>query len=396
VSTSFARPSASQIDLQAGLQSPSSGVFYVDSEDDMPGPSSRGQAGVYSPSTRETRRRESRRRSRAHSSAQQQQGYFAYRPDGYTSSRAGSPEQLISPIATSPQRPSTTLGKIASYIGFGHDEEEERHAHPRRRHRRRSGSHSRSRSRTRSFASSRAESVSASTSEESWGYNDEDDEDDYSDRPDGEEGYTSSLADDTSLPPNSRPGSPHLPLIPAGPDAVFGEHGRGVGLDEEPKDFASISIPSRQTILLPDEDLSIRFTGYRTDPLRHAVWWAGCILSLGALGLVGRWIPSTWVKFCGKETSFDEAREGSWVVVEVSGRFCDTFRMIKLIYRHLMEISTSSRSKSSSTLTLCPLCSHRPSHPTLRDPPRPHRSESPMVNPMTHLTGRQSDHLLTR
>ncbi|KAK1925519.1 putative cation transporting ATPase [Papiliotrema laurentii] len=316
VSTSFARPSASQIDLQAGLQSPSSGVFYVDSEDDMPGPSSRGQAGVYSPSTRETRRRESRRRSRAHSSAQQQQGYFAYRPDGYTSSRAGSPEQLISPIATSPQRPSTTLGKIASYIGFGHDEEEERHAHPRRRHRRRSGSHSRSRSRTRSFASSRAESVSASTSEESWGYNDEDDEDDYSDRPDGEEGYTSSLADDTSLPPNSRPGSPHLPLIPAGPDAVFGEHGRGVGLDEEPKDFASISIPSRQTILLPDEDLSIRFTGYRTDPLRHAVWWAGCILSLGALGLVGRWIPSTWVKFCGKETSFDEAREGSWVVVE--------------------------------------------------------------------------------
>jgi len=127
------------------------------------------------------------------------------------------------------------------------------------------------------------------------------------------EGYSSSLADDTSLPPQSRPTSPSLPLVPATGDGIFGEPSR----NEEPKDFASVSVPSRQTILLPDEDLSIRFTCYRTDPLRNSFWWLGCILSIGGLGLLGRWVPSVWVRFCGKETAFDEAKEGSWLVVEV-------------------------------------------------------------------------------
>jgi cation-transporting ATPase 13A3/4/5 len=88
--------------------------------------------------------------------------------------------------------------------------------------------------------------------------------------------------------------------------------------DFEPKDFASTTVPSRQTILLPDEDLSIRFTCYRTDPFRNLLWWLGCIFTFGILGLVGRWVPRTWVRFCGKETAFDEAKEGSWLVVEVS------------------------------------------------------------------------------
>lgn len=305
-SSSFMRPSASQLELNDAPQSPSSGVFYVDSEDDAPGPSSRPSRGEYT-AGRENRRRDSKRRSRAHSNAQQG-GYFGYRPDHH-GSRVGSPEALISPIAASPHRPSTTLGRIASYIGFRQDAAEE-DEHGLRR------SRSRDRSRDGSYASSRGDSGSIrSTSEESWGYND-DDTDSDSDRPEGEEGYTSSLADDTSLPPQSRPGSPHLPLIPASSDAVFGEPARGA--DEEPKDFTSIAVPSRQTILLPDEDLSIRFTGYRTDPFRNTLWWIGCFLTLGGLGLIGRWIPSVWVKFCGKETSFDEAREGSWIVVEVS------------------------------------------------------------------------------
>jgi cation-transporting ATPase 13A3/4/5 len=297
-STSIARPSASQLDLNAGLQSPSSGVFYVDSEDEQPGTS---RHGPYSPAAR---RRESKRRSRADSRAQQQ-GYFGYRPEH--ESPAGSPDSLISPIATSPHRHSTAFGRIASYIGFSRDDEEGRHS--------RRPSFSRERSRDRSYASSRGAESSSETSEEDWGYNDDDSDASSSHRASGEEGYTSSLADDTSLPPNSRPGSPHLPLIPTSSDAVFGERARD--LDDEPKDFASTSIPSRQTILLPDEDLSIRFTGYRTDPLRNLLWWIGCIITLGGLGLIGRWVPSTWVKFVGKETAFEDAKEGSWLVVEV-------------------------------------------------------------------------------
>ena len=296
-----------EVDLTAGMQSPTSGVFYVDSEaeDDGPGPSSRNHNQPYSPKLTH-RRKESRRQSRAMSHARQEQGYFGYRPDH--ESRAGSPEALISPVAASPNRPSTTFGRIASYIGFSRDEEEGRNS--------RRPSFDRSRSRDRSYTSSRGEESSSETSEESWGYNDEDDDDESSHRAEGEEGYTSSLADDTSLPPQSRPGSPNMPLIPASNDAVFGEPSRG--LDDEVKDFAETSVPSRQTILLPDEDLSIRFTCYRTDPFRNILWWVGCFLTLGGLGLVGRWIPNTWVRFCGKETAFSEARDGSWLVVEVS------------------------------------------------------------------------------
>lgn len=311
-SASFMRKPSSQIDLTAGLQSPSSGVFYVDSEaeDDGPGSSARNHTKPYSPKLTH-RRKDSRRQSRTHSHARQEQNYFGYRPDH--ESRAGSPEVLISPSAASPHRPSTTFGRIASYIGFSRDEEEGRHS--------RRPSFDRSRSRDRSYASSRGEESGSETSEESWGYNDEDD-DESSHRAEGEEGYTSSLADDTSLPPQSRPGSPNLPLIPQSSDAVFGEPSRGN--DDEVKDFAETAIPSRQTILLPDEDLSIRFTGYRTDPFRNALWWIGCILTLGGLGLVGRWIPNTWVRFCGKETAFSDAREGSWLVVEVSISVCLT------------------------------------------------------------------------
>lgn len=244
-------------------------------------------------------------RGRAGSRAQQQQGYFGYRPEH--DSPAGSPENVVSPIASSPHRQSNAFGRIASFIGFARDEEG--------RHSRRP-SFSRERSRDRSYTSSQGEGSGSEMSSEDWGYNDDDSDASSSHRASGEEGYTSSLADDTSLPPNSRPGSPHLPLIPASSDAVFGE--RSHDPEFEPKDFASTTVPSRQTILLPDEDLSIRFTGYRTDPFRNAVWWLGCILSFGILGLIGRWIPSTWVKFCGKETAFDDAKEGSWLVVEVS------------------------------------------------------------------------------
>jgi len=106
-----------------------------------------------------------------------------------------------------------------------------------------------------------------------------------------------------------------MPLLPSAGDAIFGEPAHGQSLPT-PTEFADQSTPSRQTILLPDEDLSIRFTAYRTDPIRNVIWWIGCIITLGALGLIGRWTPSIWVRFCGKEVAFEEARDGSWLVVE--------------------------------------------------------------------------------
>ncbi|GMK53976.1 hypothetical protein CspeluHIS016_0105620 [Cutaneotrichosporon spelunceum] len=150
-------------------------------------------------------------------------------------------------------------------------------------------------------------SPSPVSSLDSWGYGGEDDDE-------LNEGYASSLADDTSLPPQSPPGSPRLPLVPVMGGDIFGQ---STGqYDEEPKEFDESTEPSKQTVLLPDEDLSIRFTGYRTDTFRNIMWWIGCILTLGALALLGRWIPRMWVRFVGRETSFKEAKKGAWIVVE--------------------------------------------------------------------------------
>lgn len=158
---------------------------------------------------------------------------------------------------------------------------------------------------------------------ENWGYTshgDEDDADTYSnvsERTDGNS-YSSSLADDTSLPPQSRPTSPTIPLLPS--DGIFGDPVSHAHHDEPILDFAPCTSSSRQTIILPDEDLTIRFTCYSSDPFRNALWWVACVLSFGILGLVGRWIPSVWVRWSGKETAFTDAKAGSWLVVEVSGQ----------------------------------------------------------------------------
>ena len=342
---SYARASTSHVDLE----SPSSGgVFAADSEDEETGYrrsiqrySQSPQAGLIQP----PKRKESRRRSRAQSS--QAGGYFGYRPDHPTSGgdeREDDPGGS-SPVA-SPNLPATALGKLASYIGFSRPEQDVETGLARRT----SGSRSRSARGSTSSHESDRRSPSPTTSEESWGYGDEDDDPGR----ELEEGYSSSLADDTSLPPQSRPQSPHLPLIPNNSDGIFGDPtGRGSDLIER-KDFVSLAVPSRQTITLPDEDLSIRFTGYRTDTLRNTLWWAGCIGTGGALGLFGRWVPSVWVRFCGKEIAFEDAREGSWLMVEVS---VENDQYLTLDSRLRMVTSTLSRYKSFLIHTPCPLSS---------------------------------------
>lgn len=298
------RHSGSRVNL---LHSPTSAVFAPDSEDEGPGPSERGHAPVSSGHSHAGgRRKESRRQSRAVSNAQQSGSYFGYRDERGEALDPGaevaSPRQSPEDEAIGPGRASNTFSRLATYMGFsGHRSPDEETG---ARHYR---SDSRSRRGSMDSYASRQPTPSPSSSGESWGYEDEDL---------GEDGqsYSSSLADDTSLPPQSRPHTPNLPLVPNSTDGIFGDpSGR---FDVEPKDFASIAIPSRQTILLPDEDLSIRFTGYRTDAFRNILWWIGCIFTLGGLGLMGRWIPSTWVRFVGKETAFEDAKEGGWLMVE--------------------------------------------------------------------------------
>jgi cation-transporting ATPase 13A2 len=214
------------------------------------------------------------------------------------------------------------LPRIASALGFHQnrdDDADEEAGGAKRRRSSRGSQYARSR---RTSGSSYRRSISSARSrtsiesEENWGYS-SNERDTYSeiserDRDDDDQSFRSSLADDTSLPPQSRPSSP-IPLLPS--DGIFGD-------PSAPNDtssiqlFTDVSSSSKQTISLPDEDLSIRFTGYVTAKLKSVVWVAGCVVTLGGLGLVGRWVPAIWVKWCGRETDFETSGKDGWLVVE--------------------------------------------------------------------------------
>ncbi|BEI83020.1 hypothetical protein CcaverHIS002_0308880 [Cutaneotrichosporon cavernicola] len=269
-------------------QSPAaSGVFIADSEDE----------GEYVGGTRFGRARRAssqiRQQRRARDSSVDYYSNRDYTPRDDYGRREDAED------ASPPASPSM-LQRVTSYLGGRRRGDEESGFINRRESVDSVGSNVSIRSRS-------MRSPSPVSSLDSWGYGGEDDDE-------LNEGYTSSLADDTSLPPQSPPGSPRLPLVPVLGDDIFGQS--TMQFDEEPKEFDESTVPSRQTILLPDEDLSIRFTCYRTDAFRNVIWWIGCICTLGALGLVGRWIPRMWVRFTGRETAFEDTREGAWLVVE--------------------------------------------------------------------------------
>lgn len=162
-------------------------------------------------------------------------------------------------------------------------------------------------------------SVPPSSDDENWGYSSNDEEgSETSDR-----GSFRSENNDL-VPPSSRPHSPTspsiMPLLPA--DHVF-HNDRPI--DSDDLDMTGSPFPStagsksKQVITLPDEDLSILFVGYATIIWREVVWWIGCVLSAGILGLIGRWVPRIWVRWVGREKDFsDEEQSNRWILVEVT------------------------------------------------------------------------------
>lgn len=202
------------------------------------------------------------------------------------------------------------LPRIASVLGFNQqnraDDDAESGGVLRRLSRGSFAAHSRA-----SMSSRRRMSdASYKSSEENWGYSSNEEDYGSEDGHGGDGSFHSSLADDTSLPPQSRPSSP-IPLM--GTDMFFGENGEQLPVQQFEENEA---LGSRQTINLPDEDLTIRFTGYITHTIKSVVWLMGCIASFGILGLIGRWVPNIWVKACGQERDFNKAGSKGWLVVE--------------------------------------------------------------------------------
>ncbi|SCV73478.1 BQ2448_7404 [Microbotryum intermedium] len=72
-------------------------------------------------------------------------------------------------------------------------------------------------------------------------------------------------------------------------------------------------LQASQSVYIPDEDLPLRLLGLHVSRWRVALWTLGCILTGGALWLLGRWLPKLWLKSVGKPGEF---RKASYVVVE--------------------------------------------------------------------------------
>jgi cation-transporting ATPase 13A2 len=171
----------------------------------------------------------------------------------------------------------------------------------------------RSRSRRSSMSSRRSGRTSIAASEEGderWGYSsgeeDEEEEDGHR-RPPSDLSYG-------SFPPS--PTNASLPLLSSG-DAVFGDEAR-IDMDVPLEDDSTPppGPPSRQNVYLQDEDAHVRFLGFEQVAWRQWVWRAGCVLSLGVLGLLGHWFPRLWISWVAREKAFKDVKNG-FVVIEV-------------------------------------------------------------------------------
>ncbi|KAI9248797.1 hypothetical protein BDA99DRAFT_445940 [Phascolomyces articulosus] len=68
--------------------------------------------------------------------------------------------------------------------------------------------------------------------------------------------------------------------------------------------------PWRQILLL-EEDVEISIQGYRYDTFHYLFYRVSCVLSLGLVWLVCRWMPKWWVAWVGERATLDKAQ---WLV----------------------------------------------------------------------------------
>jgi cation-transporting ATPase 13A2 len=213
---------------------------------------------------------------------------------------------------------------------------------------------SRSTHRSRSRGGSEYGLDEADSGDSRWGYSsgEEDSEDEVvrAESPTGN--------DDGSYPPTPEEG---LPALASG--AMFGDEAR-IDLDGVLDDLSAPppGPPSRQNVYVADEDSHLRFLGFETILWRLYVWRAGCVVTLGALGLLGHWFPRLWLSWTAHEKAFKDTKQG-FVVIEVGSypyvrryladgpktahRDVAIFPMRELEYPH--PLSTVFKSETEST-----------------------------------------------
>ncbi|KAI0268689.1 P-type ATPase [Gloeopeniophorella convolvens] len=180
----------------------------------------------------------------------------------------------------------------------------------------------------RSEAGSEADSDAEGEGDERWGYS-SGEEDEPSDAEDVAYDRSPAVSERAfgSYPPSPAQ-SASLPMLSG--DQFFGEEAR-IDIDLEPLDPPPPGAPSRQTMYLAEEDVTLRFVGYEVLRWHSLVWRMACILSFGALGLLGHWFPKLWLRWVTHEKAFKELSNG-FVVVETTFRDISFFPARRIPY----------------------------------------------------------------
>lgn len=168
---------------------------------------------------------------------------------------------------------------------------------------------------------------------ERWGYSsgEEDSEDDQllgQSRTEADNPYASDL-DYGSAPPSPTGSLPNMAL-----DPIFGDTRIDFDVSPQRPEVSRQGPPSRQTILLKDEDMNIRFIGYEINIIRRWLWRMACVLSLGILSLLGHWFPRFWLRFVLSEKAFKDINQG-YIVVEVYISLLSSHHHLLTVYPRL-------------------------------------------------------------
>jgi len=166
----------------------------------------------------------------------------------------------------------------------------------------------------RSDVGSEAASDVSSEGDDRWGYS-SGEEDEPSDGEDIARDKSSVTSERVfgSYPPSPVPSASSLPLLSA--DQFFGNEAR-IDVDFEPLDPPPLGPPSRQTIHLEDEDVTLRLVGYEVSRWHSWAWRLVCVFSFGMLGLLGHWFPRLWLHWVTREKAFKDLSRG-FIVIEV-------------------------------------------------------------------------------
>ncbi|KLO18416.1 Ca-transporting ATPase [Schizopora paradoxa] len=133
-------------------------------------------------------------------------------------------------------------------------------------------------------------------------------------------------------------------------DPIFGDTRIDFEVSPQRPEVSRQGPPSRQTILLKDEDMNIRFIGYEINILRQWLWRIACVLSFGVLSLLSHWFPRLWLRSVLFEKAFKDIKQG-YIVVETPYGDISLFALQSTEYPYPYSTVFQSKANGSESVT---------------------------------------------